>query len=100
MREILIGTKNPHKQQKLTEIVSPLFHPVLRPELPEVKEDGGSFRQSPKRKAPRMGGGWGALLSQRRGERLPPPSPRPNGSPSIPAASRGPTANASRDFLI
>jgi|SRR3989338_3592366 len=51
MHEILIGTKNPHKQQKLTEIVSPLFHPVLRPELPEVKEDGGSFQEIAEQKA-------------------------------------------------
>ncbi len=51
MRDILIGTKNPHKQQKLTEIVSTFFNPVVRSELPDVAERGASFQETAEHKA-------------------------------------------------
>ncbi|MBI2049066.1 MAG: hypothetical protein HYT29_01340 [Parcubacteria group bacterium] len=51
MHDILIGTKNPHKQQKLSDIVSPLFHPVIRLEIPDIKESGASFQKTAEQKA-------------------------------------------------
>ena len=51
MKKILIATKNPHKQKKLSEIVSNYFEPKIKNNLEEVEEHGNSFLKIAKNKA-------------------------------------------------
>jgi len=51
MQKILIATKNPHKQKKLTEIVSPYFIPQKADKLKEVEEAGNTFLKIAENKA-------------------------------------------------
>lgn len=51
MQDILIGTKNPHKAIKLSEIVHDYFIPRASTDIPEVKETGNSFKGVAEEKA-------------------------------------------------
>ena len=51
MQKILIATKNPHKQEKLTEIVSSYFIPQKADKLEKVEEIGNTFLEISQNKA-------------------------------------------------
>lgn len=52
MRQIIIATKNPHKQKKLIEVVQDYFTPLLLDEtIPEPEENGKDFLEIAENKA-------------------------------------------------
>ena len=50
-QNIIIGSKNPHKQQKLSAIVEEFYNPIILEDLIEVEETGESFLQIAENKA-------------------------------------------------
>jgi inosine/xanthosine triphosphate pyrophosphatase family protein len=51
IQQILIGTKNPHKREKISEIVSGILSPRFADSLPEPEETAGSFLAVAEQKA-------------------------------------------------
>lgn len=51
MEKMLIGSANPHKQKKLSEIISGLCSPVILKTYPDVPEKGDSFQDIAEQKA-------------------------------------------------
>lgn len=51
MQSIIIGSKNPHKQRKLAEIVSGYLQPVTVPDCPAFDEKGDTFQTVAEQKA-------------------------------------------------
>lgn len=51
MKKILIATKNPHKQKKLSEIVGSHFKAEIKNDLKEIEEHGDNFLEIAQNKA-------------------------------------------------
>ncbi|MBI2099227.1 hypothetical protein HYT45_02295 [Candidatus Uhrbacteria bacterium] len=51
MQQILIATKNPHKQKKLSEIVNDFFIPEIKNNLQSIEERGDNFLEIAENKA-------------------------------------------------
>lgn len=51
MQQILIATKNPHKQKKLSEIVSGFYIPEIKNDLQDIEEKGDNFLEIAENKA-------------------------------------------------
>ena len=49
--DIIIGSKNPYKQQRLKEIVEKFYRPIILEDLPEIEETGRSFLEVAQNKA-------------------------------------------------
>lgn len=50
-KHILIGSQNPHKQKKLSDMVTPHLNPVILSSYPEFDERGDTFEEIAKNKA-------------------------------------------------
>ena len=51
MKPILIGSQNPHKQKKLSDMVSPYLKPVIDSSSPDFEEKGNGFKEIAEHKA-------------------------------------------------
>ncbi len=51
MQKILVATKNPHKQKKLSEIVSGFYIPEIKNDLKSIEERGDNFLEIAENKA-------------------------------------------------
>lgn len=51
MQSILIATKNPHKEKKLSEIVSGFYAPEIKNDLQSIEEEGNNFLEIAENKA-------------------------------------------------
>ena len=49
--DIIIGSKNPYKQQRLADIVAEFYNPRVLEDLPEIEETGETFLQIAQNKA-------------------------------------------------
>ncbi len=85
MNQIIIGTQNPHKKEKLSWIVRDFFIATTMPDKSDINEDGSTFEENAKIKAsfvakqfqkyaiasdggaliPSLGYDWNALLTRR-----------------------------------
>jgi non-canonical purine NTP pyrophosphatase (RdgB/HAM1 family) len=50
-QSIIIGSKNPHKQQKLSAIVEKFYNPIIKEDLSEFEETGATFLEIAQNKA-------------------------------------------------